>query len=101
MDIQDILALDKASRSRVKEARRQADEIDAQTPAKINELRSRLENKTKDELARFEQEQNQLVQQRVAQVEEQLKDVHARLDEKYAGNKEEWVSHIVKRVTEV
>ena len=101
MDIQDILALDKASRKQVKEARKQADEIDRQTPEKINELRARLENQTKEELARFEQEQTALAGQRVIQVEEQLKEVHARLDEKYAQNKEELVSHIVKRVTEV
>ncbi len=101
MDIQDILALDKTSRNRVKEATAKADEIDNQTPEKINELRSRLEKQTQEELARFQQEQNQLATRRVAQVEEQLKEVHARLDEKYAVNKDEWISHIVKRVTEV
>lgn len=101
MDIQDILALDKASRKQVNDARAKADAIDNQTPEKINQLRTRLENKTREELDRFEQEQKKLAEQRVTQIEEQLKEVHARLDEKYAGNKKEWISHIVKRVTEV
>lgn len=101
MDIQDIVALDKASRRKVKEATAKADEIDSQTPEKIQELRTRLEAETNEELACFEKEQQALVQTKVAQVEEQLQEIHARLDEKYGENKNAWVSHIVQRVTEV
>ena len=101
MDIHDILALDKSSRELVKTARRQAEQIDAQTPELLEELRARKEQTLEEELAREQESQNRLVATRTAEIERQLEGAHARLDAHKTQHGDQWVETIVKRVTEV
>ncbi|MBR3844601.1 MAG: hypothetical protein IKM39_03745 [Clostridia bacterium] len=101
MDIHEILALDKASRQKLTNAREEADAITRQTPEKIGQLRAREEQKLEDLCHTFQKEQTALVEQQVGQIEGQMKEHLAGLDDVYKQNKDRWIAHIVEQVTEV
>lgn len=101
MDIADIIAADQAARRQVEAARAAADEIDGNIPAETQALREELYRQAREKVEAFQAQQDQTVATRTAQTEQQTEERMQRLDESAAQHADEWLHHIVSKVTEV
>ena len=100
MEINEIIAADKACRKRVALAAEQAEKTDAETPAKVQEERQKIYDSGDREVETFRDQQNAFVESRTKETTEKYQIRMDRLNARFEEQKNVWVEHIVSAVTE-